>query len=130
IHYPTDSSLLGDGIRVLTRTLKRVAEECDAGALKVVDHARSVKHRLLEICRAAKAHTETGKERMKTCYAELLAVGRRDVRQATGVVERLTGRAGEKLRVTGDILKALGAQATLEHFVPLVQRVIVQTRER
>jgi len=130
IHHPTDSSLLGDGIRVLTRTLKRVANECDAGALKVVDHARSVKHRLLEICRAAKVHTETGKERMKTGYAKLLAVGRRVVQQATSVVERLAGRAGEKLRVTGNILKVLGAQATLEHFVPLVQRVLVQTRER
>ena len=26
IHYPTDSSLLGDGVRVLTRTMKRIAE--------------------------------------------------------------------------------------------------------
>ena len=130
IHHPTDSSLLGDGIRVLTRTLKRVAEECGAGALKVVDHARSVKHRLLEICRAAKVHTETGKERMKNCYAKLLAVGRRVVQQATGVAERLAGRAGEKLLITGNSLKALAAQATLEHFVPLVQRVLVQTRER
>ena len=25
IHYPTDSSLLGDGVRVLTRTMKQVA---------------------------------------------------------------------------------------------------------
>ena len=25
IHYPTDSSLLGDGVRVLTRTMKRIA---------------------------------------------------------------------------------------------------------
>jgi IS5 family transposase len=25
IHYPTDSSLLGDGVRVLTRTMKKIA---------------------------------------------------------------------------------------------------------
>jgi IS5 family transposase len=25
IHYPTDSNLLGDGVRVLTRALKRIA---------------------------------------------------------------------------------------------------------
>ena len=25
VHYPTDSSLLGDGARVLTRTMKKVA---------------------------------------------------------------------------------------------------------
>jgi IS5 family transposase len=28
IHYPTDSSLLGDGIRVLTRSLARIAAQC------------------------------------------------------------------------------------------------------
>src|SRR5215475_7733677 len=26
IHYPTDSSLLGDGVRVLTRTMKRIVK--------------------------------------------------------------------------------------------------------
>ena len=25
IHYPTDSSLMGDGVRVLTRVMKKVA---------------------------------------------------------------------------------------------------------
>src|SRR6516225_6846174 len=28
VHYPTDSSLLGDGIRVLSRSLQRIAKEC------------------------------------------------------------------------------------------------------
>jgi len=45
IHYPTDSSLIGDGIRVITRSLKRIAKACTEGALKVVDHRRMVKHR-------------------------------------------------------------------------------------
>jgi IS5 family transposase len=40
IHYPTDSSLLADGIRVLTRGLKQLSEACQAGALQVVDHQR------------------------------------------------------------------------------------------
>src|SRR5271157_6460901 len=42
VHYPTDSSLLGDGIRVLSRGLQRIADECKQGALEVVDHGRSV----------------------------------------------------------------------------------------
>src|SRR5262249_55034830 len=54
VHYPTDSTLLADGVRVLTRALQRVSTECVEGAVKVVDHARSVKHRVLEIGRAAK----------------------------------------------------------------------------
>jgi IS5 family transposase len=51
IHYPTDSTLLGDGIRVLTRSLRRIAEKC-TGAVLVVNHSRAVKRRLLEINRA------------------------------------------------------------------------------
>ena len=130
IHYPTDSSLLGDGVRALTRGLKGIADECDAGALKVVNHARAVKYRLLEIWRAAKIRTEAGKERLKTGYTKLLELSAGVIQQATSVVDRLAGRGREKLRVTGKLLKALAGQATLEHFVPLVQRVVAQTKER
>src|SRR5947207_11987339 len=41
IHYPTDSSLLADGIRVLTRALKRISAACEAGGMTVVDHRRA-----------------------------------------------------------------------------------------
>src|SRR2546426_9426471 len=35
IHYPTDSSLLADGVRVLTRTMKRVVARAGADPLRV-----------------------------------------------------------------------------------------------
>ena len=47
IHHPTDSTLLGDGIRVLSRGLARMAGECHRGAVQVVNPGRAVKHRLL-----------------------------------------------------------------------------------
>jgi len=53
VHYPTDSSLLEDGIRVVTRALKGISGECAKGAVKVTDHARAAKHRVLENHRAA-----------------------------------------------------------------------------
>ena len=65
IHYPTDSSLLGDGVRVLSRSLARIASECKSGAVKVVNHVRSVKYRLLEISRAAQSKTEAGRARLE-----------------------------------------------------------------
>ena len=44
IHYPTDSSLLGDGARVLTHTMKKVAAVRRGGVKsKVRDRMRSVK---------------------------------------------------------------------------------------
>src|SRR5256886_9041533 len=34
VHFPTDSALLGDGIRVLSRSLKRIATQCKRGDRK------------------------------------------------------------------------------------------------
>ena len=39
IHYPTDSSLLGDGVRVLTRTMKRVTKLAGAAVLSCATEA-------------------------------------------------------------------------------------------
>ena len=54
IHYPTDSSLLGDGVRVLTRTMQRIVKIAGPVGAKLRDRSRSVKFRLLEIARAAR----------------------------------------------------------------------------
>jgi Na+-transporting NADH:ubiquinone oxidoreductase subunit NqrA len=42
VHYPTDSSLLGDGIGVLSRSLQRIASECKNGAIEVADHELAI----------------------------------------------------------------------------------------
>jgi IS5 family transposase len=127
IHYPTDSTLLGDGIRVLSRGLKRLAAECQEGALKVVDHGRAVKHRLLEICRAAKSLTQANQQRLQDSYGQLVGMTRGVVRQAQEVLGR---RKKGRLKVIGDRLQVQTQIAQLRHFVPLVEKVIVQTRER
>lgn len=76
IHYPTDSTLLGDGIRVLSRSLKRIAAECKSGAFEVVHHGRAVKYRLLEISRAAKSLTESSRKRLQESYGKLVTLTR------------------------------------------------------
>ena len=127
VHYPTDSSLLGDGIRVLSRSLQRIADECKTGALEVVDHGRAVKHRLLEISRAAKSLTEANQQRMRDSYQKLMGLTRSVVRQASEVVQRW--RKGG-LKVVGTVLGVATQIGQLRHFLPLVQNVIRQTKER
>jgi IS5 family transposase len=127
IHYPTDSALLGDGIRVLTRSLRRIAEQCATGALPVVDHARAVKYRLLEISRAAKSLTEASRQRLKDSYAGLLELTRSVVRQARRVGRDL--QAG-RLRVVGSTISVLAQEGLLRHYIPLVEKGIAQTRAR
>jgi len=127
IHHPTDSTLLADGARVLTRSLKRIAEECKAGALKVVDHGRAVQRRVLEIHRAARSVRESGRERLKESYGRLVGLVQSVVRQATGVLQK---QAAGRLPVVGKRLRALIQQLQLEHFLPLVRQVVLQTKQR
>lgn len=127
VHFPTDSSLLGDGIRVLSRSLKRIADQCKKGAVEVVHHGRAVKHRLLEISRAAKSPAKASRKRLRDSYQKLLALTRRVVRQAGQVLQRW--KKG-KLAVTGNLLKVEVQVGQLQHFLPLVEKVIAQTKER
>ena len=127
IHHPTDSTLLGDGIRVLSRSLKRMAAECQAGMLEVVNHGRAVKHRLLEISRAAKSLTQANRKRMQESYGKLLAMTRSVVRQAGQAMRRWeSGR----LPVVGSLRRMETQVAQLRRFLPLVQKVMAQTKER
>jgi IS5 family transposase len=127
VHYPTDSTLLGDGIRVLTRGLGRIAAECTRGAVDVVHHGRAVKHRLLEISRAAKSLTNAGRQRMRDSYHQLVALTRGVVRQATAVVKRV---AAGRLKVVGNPLHVDAYVGELRHYLPLVEQVIAQTKAR
>src|ERR1700741_4962112 len=49
IHHPTDSTLLGDGVRVLTRSMRKITQIVGMAGTKLRDRSRSVKLRLLEI---------------------------------------------------------------------------------
>lgn len=127
IHFPTDSSLLADGNRVLTRIMGRLSELCEKGAVAVVDHCRSVGNRVQEIHRLAKGLNEAARERLVDSYGKLV-----------GTVGAVTNRARKLLQeldmgvlpITGDPLKVAAVKAQLEHFVPLVKQVVTQTKAR
>jgi transposase, IS5 family len=127
IHHPTDSSLLADGVRVITRTLSRIADECAPAAIKIANHARSVKHRVLEINRTAKSRTQESEAKMKNCYAKLVGITKGLVKKAKKVIQDLHDGV---LPVTGDALEVMGHCDQLDHFVPLVQKVIDQAKAR
>lgn len=129
IHYPTDSSLLADGIRVLTRGLKRLRAACRAGALKVVDHQRAAKRRVLEICRAAKVLSAAGTAKLKQSYGKLLGLTQSLTRQTKAVLADL--QSGKLAAASSeDLVDVLKAEAALRHYLPLTEKVIAQTKAR
>ena len=137
IHYPTDSSLLGDGVRVLTRTMQKIAGIAGAAGAKLRDRSRSVKLRMLEIARAARSKRAPSQARLKEAYRKLLNATGRVVGQAKRFAKEIG--AGVKLAPgpeqgsSANILRQAvleGLRQKLEKMVPRVQRVMRQTTAR
>src|SRR5439155_9710280 len=93
IHYPTDSSLLGDEVRVLTRTMKRIAKITGRAGTRLRDRTRAVGYQVILIGRASRSRVAQGQERLKVCYRKLLYHTARVVGQAKRFAEEVaTGR--------------------------------------
>ena len=116
IHYPTDATLLADGVRVLTRRLRGLGE-------RVRERTRSVARRVFEIAqrsrtagtRVSPAVREQSKAKMKVLYQGLMRITRVLVRHADAVVTRARGQRDA---------------AQLPALIELVRQVLAQTRAR
>ena len=129
IHYPTDSSLLGDGVRVLTRTMKKVTAIAGHVGATLRDRRRSVTHRLLEIGRIARSKGAQRQERLTRAYQRLLLATSRVVGQA----KRFAREIGAGVKRSSDVLQQAaldGWRQELDIFVPRVQQVMRQARAR
>jgi transposase, IS5 family len=129
IHYPTDSSLLGDGVRVLTRVMKKITKIAGEAGCKLRDRTRSVKHRVMEIGRAARAVRTQGKDRLHKAYANLLTSTSRVVGQAKRFAREILD--GKKNATSASGQAALACfSGELEQMIPRVRQIIAQTRAR
>jgi IS5 family transposase len=129
IHYPTDSSLLGDGVRVLIRTMKGIGNIVGEAGAKLCDRSRSVKLRVLDIARAARSKAKQGQERLCQSYGTLLNATSRVVGQA----KRFSKEIAKGTKRAKTALKQLaleGLREQLDTMVPLVRQVMKQTRAR
>jgi IS5 family transposase len=129
IHYPTDSSLLGDGVRVLIRSMRKITKLTGEAGAKFRDRSRSVKHRVIEIARAARGKTEPCRDKMKRAYGKLVEATGRVVGQA----KRFSKEIGTGVKRCADVVEPLALQAQrqlLDQMVPLVQQVLRQTKAR
>jgi IS5 family transposase len=93
IHYPTDSSLLGDGVRVLTRTMQRMTKIAGRAGTKLRDRTRAVGYQVRQIARNSRCRIPQGQERLKAYYRKLLYHTARVVGQARRFAQEVaTGR--------------------------------------
>jgi len=129
IHYPTDSALLVDGIRVLTRAAQRVAAVTGQMALRIRSRLRAANRRVREIGRASRGGTPQGRQRLQQGYRQLLALTRATIRAARRVLQAL--EQGPSSAASGAVQRAVQrARDVVQTFVPRVEQVIAQTRAR
>jgi len=129
VHYPTDSTLLGDGVRVLTRVMKKITAIVGQVGTKLRNRSRSVKLRVLDIARAARAKGPQNQERLKQSYGRLLASTSRVVGQARCFAVEIADGV-KRANTIGRQLALDGLRLELEAMVPRVKQVMKQTRAR
>jgi len=123
VHYPTDSSLLADGVRVLSRLVDHAREVLKAAAEPCFrNRTRSAKQLAQRIYATAAVHAgRTVTAERPALYRRLLKVAQASLRQAGQVQQRLASwsdKAAQRL------------STDLEHFGPLLRQVCAQTERR
>jgi IS5 family transposase len=126
MHYPTDSRLLDDSVRVLGRALARARQllRPPAADKALFRNRRRQAHRLAGQIGQRLRGTSGQKSRenkAERLYQRLVEVTETTVAQAEAVLARLQQK---------NTRRAQAMAATLQHYLPLVRRVIVQTCRR
>ena len=129
IHYPTDSSLMGDAARVITRTIKKIQKEVGKAAGTFRNRMRSIGRRVIEIARTSRSRTAQGQSRMRTLYEKLIGTTRTVVREAARVLTRAKAQVAT---MADPIRRAVAEQliAETERMSGLAERVVAQTKAR
>lgn len=124
IHYPTDSGLLNDGARVLTRMMRKIEQKAGGLKRKVRNRMRSVTKRIIAIGHALRHKGTEGELKRKREYRQLLRLTRQILNDARRVGQEIAALpAGQRGGVRG-----LGAG--LETMADQVRRVVRQTQAR
>jgi len=125
IHHPTDSGLLVDSVRVLSRFVQRAKELVKDQVSNVQQLCRSRLRSARQVAqtlhRQLRRNVEEKEAQQKELYQKLIETAEQMVRQSRAVAAVLTQQ-------TGQVAQRLLSQAT--KVLPLVEGVIAQTRRR
>ena len=116
IHQPTDSSLLWDSVRVLTRLLHRAKEDFGL-RVSFQDHSRRAKRRSLGIMNSR------NKKDRKSKYADLIKVTTKSIGYAKNAIEVI-----DQVGLISNGL--IGLRLDLNQYSQLAARVVDQTQRR
>jgi len=115
MHEPSDSTLLWDAVRVMTRLLRRAQTLPGAPAVGWRDRRRLAKKRARAI------EYSRGSDKKRPLYGELIAAARAsraELQALAAELAEIAGTAAERWR------------AQVDHYLPLIARIVAQSQRR
>jgi len=125
IHYPSDSGLLDDGVRVLGRLIRRakavLGPTADLGKRAFQTHIRTARHLVQRLHRLGRRKGDEAAGALRAAYGQLITVARKTRRQAAKVAAALRRQPEPAARRLAD---------AIETILPRLDRVLDQTERR
>ena len=109
--------------------MKKITGIAGAAGTQLRDRRRSVKWRVLEIARAARAKGQQSREKLAQAYRRLLAATGRVVGQAKRFAQEISGGVKRAADIRRQDMRE-GLSRELERMVPRVRQVMHQTKAR
>jgi hypothetical protein len=129
IHYPTESSLIGDGLRKVLGLASELAQEHGLPGWRQHEHLlKNVKNLVRQIGRASRAKRK-GAGRLKPGYEKLLLLAEKLMERAQQLLEVRALQVGvQDVSMLGAVVGGLEEQ--LRHYLQLTQKVCSTARRR
>ncbi|BCJ88256.1 transposase [Effusibacillus dendaii] len=93
IHYPTDASLLQDGVRVITRIAKAMKESSTELTSQIKDRSRTIRNKVFSISKVLKRLTQEAISEVRQITGEILDVTQDVVRSGWTLLQETTEKA-------------------------------------
>ena len=126
IHYPTDSGLIGDGVRVVSRLLRRARAALGEAASGLKEafrsRVRTVRKLSQQRHRIARRKGDQGRAALKAAYGRLVAAAKRTGAQGRRVLKTLRGQ--------GDDPAARRLAERLDEVLPRLKQAVGQAERR
>ena len=126
IHHPTDSTLLGDGVRVITHAVKKLEGLVGKVKARFRDRTRSMRHQIFEIVQQSRRVGKQLPAKMQAAYRRLIGTTRAVLREAQRAIEGAKRKARKRGSEVQQQVKELRQQVT--HMSELTRQVVAQTR--
>jgi IS5 family transposase len=121
IHYPTDTSLLADGVRVITRTVVKLKKAGTGIGHRFVNHTRNVKKTCLALSKVLKERISRDSPELMKAEEKLISIAEKVIASGQEVRSQI-----ESLQEKPSWVKKSAKQ--LDEWLDATDRIIQQTK--